>query len=170
MEIDKVIRAEIEYYNSLPCIFNGFAEVPLLTDGIIWLLCREKITEISEKSKVPGYLFDIQIGDMPIGNTLLRVGYTEELYYSGQIGYGINEACRGNGYAMRACRLIARVARYHKMKKLIISNDIANIASQRVCEKLGARLVRTANIPRWHHEYSEGFRHMNIFEWDLGGL
>jgi len=167
MGIDKMVQSEIAYYNALPCVFNGFMDVPELTDGVISLKCTEKVPANPKEGKVPIYWFDIRKGGEQVGGILLRIGYNEEIYYSGHIGYGIDEAHRGNGYAMRACRLLVPMARHHGMGKLIITNDIANDASQRVCEKLGARFIHTADIPRWHHEYEEGFRHMNIFEWDL---
>ena len=148
-------------------VFNGFIDVPPLSDGVIRLECKEKTAAVPEENKVPMYFFDIYKDDIQVGSILLRIGYTEEIYYSGHIGYGIDEAHRGNGYAVRACRLLADIARDHDMVKLLITNDVANAASQRVCEKLGAKFLRRTDIPQWHHEYEEGFRHMNIFEWDL---
>ena len=53
------------------------------------------------------------------------------------------------------------------MKKLLITNAITNDASRRVCEKLGARLLRVARLPQWHDLYQEGRRFVNVFEWDI---
>ena len=89
------------------------------------------------------------------------------LYYGGQIGYNIDEAYRGNGYASRACRLLRAVAKAHGMEKLLITNDVSNYASQRVCEKIPARLVRVARLPEWHELYQEGQRFVNVYEWDI---
>jgi predicted acetyltransferase len=118
---------------------------------------------------VPCYAFAVCKGSEKIGDISLRIGYgggfhNSNLYYGGQIGYGIDEPHRGNGYAVRACRLLAPVAKAHGMTKLLISNDIDNIASRRVCEKLGARLVRTARLPEWHDLYQRGGRLENIYE------
>jgi len=167
MEISKATQSEIAYYNNLPCVFTGFMDVPPLSDGDIRLECIEKVSAIPEKGKAPLYFFDIYKDDTKIGSILLRIGYSEEIYYSGHIGYGIDEAHRGKGYAVAACRLLMPIAQYHSMAKLIISNDTANKASYRVCEKLGAKFIHTADIPDWHHEYEEGFRHMNIFVWEI---
>ncbi|MPN53901.1 hypothetical protein SDC9_201569 [bioreactor metagenome] len=95
----------------------------------------------------------------------LRIGYTEGLYYGGQIGYAVDEPHRGNGYAAAACRLVLPVAKAHGMTKLLITNDVNNFASRRVCEKLGLRFVRTALLPEWTELYCEGQRYINIFEW-----
>ena len=153
------ICREIEYYNGLPCVFEDFIDMEHeLSDGVISLACRERHPENAEKKFVPAYMFDICVGDEKVGVVNLRVGYTEGLYYAGQIGYAVEEAHRGWGYAVRACRLAARLARAHGMTKLIISNDKDNRASVRVCEKLGARLVRTAPLPEWHDLYGMGQR------------
>ena len=119
----------------------------------------------------PSYDFTICKGAEIIGEINLRVGYCgfgpdeSSLYYGGQIGYGVNEKYRGNGYAGRACRHLLPVAKSHSMTKLLITNNYTNAASRRVCEKLGARFLRVARLPEWTDNYKEGRRFSNIFEW-----
>jgi RimJ/RimL family protein N-acetyltransferase len=160
-------QKEIAHYNALPCTFDGFIELPELSDSVIYLVCTEKKPAIPEKKWVPSYDFAICKGGEKIGEINLRIGYADGLYYGGHIGYGINEEFRGNGYAARACRLLQPVAKAHGMKKLLITNKHTNIASKRVCEKLGARLVRVARLPEWHDLYKQGDRFVNIFEWSV---
>ncbi|MCL2397123.1 MAG: GNAT family N-acetyltransferase [Defluviitaleaceae bacterium] len=164
---DKDILQEIEYYNALPCVFEEFIELSELSDGVIHLVCKEKTPAIPEKGWVPMYAFDICVGAEKVGAIRLRVGYSDSLYYAGQIGYDVDEAHRGKGYALWACRLIAPVARAHGMAKLLITTEESNTASKRVCEKLGARLVRTTPTPSWHDCYDDGWRLTSIYEWDL---
>ena len=156
--------------NEIPYVFKDFMDVSALSDGAISLVCAAKHPAIPEKGWVPSYEFDICQGSERVGKIRLRIGYTDWLYYSGQVGYEINEAHRDKGYAVRACRLLAPVARYHMMTKLLITNEDGNTASYRVCEKLGAKFLRKAELPEWHDMYEEGHRYMNIFEWDLGRL
>jgi len=161
------MQKETDYYNAQPYEFEGFITVPSLGDGEIFLVCTSKNPAIPEKKYVPAYTFAVCKEGEKIGEVGLRVGYTDDLYYSGQIGYAIDEAHRGNNYAARACKLIAPIAKAHGMKKLIITNNEANAASMRVCEKLGARLIRKARLPEWASLYKEGQRYVNIYEWSI---
>ena len=160
-------QKEIAYYNSLLVKFDGFIDLPELSDGVIYLVCTDKKPGDSEKKLVPGYGFAVCKGGEKIGGISLRIGYTDNLYYGGQIGYDIDEKHRGNGYAGRACRLVLPVAKAHGMTKLLITNNHTNTASRRVCEKLGARLIRVARLPEWNDLYKEGGRYQNIFEWSV---
>lgn len=159
---------EIAYYNSLPVIFNGFVDIPDLTDGEIELFCVAKKPAIPEKKWVPAYVFEIRRDGTRVGELNLRIGYTDSLYYGGQIGYSVEEQHRGHGYAEKACRLVAPVIRAHGMKKVLITNEHTNIASRCTCEKLGAKFIRKARLPEWHDLYKEGQRYVNIFEWSVG--
>ncbi len=164
---------EIVYYNSLPCKFDDFIILPELSDAVIQLVCFQKRSAIPEKKYVPAYDFAICKGSEKVGEINLRIGYAgfgpdeSSLYYGGQIGYNIDEKHRGNGYAGRACCLVRTVAKAHNMKKLLITNNVTNDASRRVCEKLGARFIRVARLPKWHDLYKEGQRFSNIFEWSV---
>ena len=163
----KEIEKEISYYNSLPVIFEDFIDFPELTDGEIELVCIAKKPAIPEKKWVPAYVFEIRRDGNRIGEINLRIGYTDGLYYGGQIGYGVDEGHRGHGYAAKGCRLLKPVLRAHGMRKVLITNDVNNIASRRTCEKLGAKLIRVAPVPEWHDLYGQGIRYLNIFEWSL---
>lgn len=158
-------RKEIGYYNALPCHFEGFVDFARGDGDEIYLVCTAKKPAVPEKQFVPAYEFAVCKGGERIGEVNLRIGYTDGLYYAGQIGYSIDEKHRGRGYAVSACRLLLPVAKAHGMRRLLITNEQSNAASRRVCEKLGARLVRLARLPQWHDLYKEGQRFVNIFEW-----
>jgi len=164
---DEEVQREIAYYNTSPCEFEDFIELPDLTDGEIRLVCVKKVPGDPIKKWVPGYNFAICKGSEKVGGINLRIGYTNGLYYGGQIGYGVDEKYRGFGYAGKACQLLMPVAKAHGMSRLLITTNYTNEASKRVCEKLGARLVRVARLPEWHDLYKEGQRYQNIFEWTI---
>ena len=163
-----VTMQEISYYNSLPVVFNNFIDIHDLSDGEIELVCVGKKPAIPEKKWVPAYKFEIRRNNSRVGEVNLRIGYTDGLYYGGQIGYSVEQQHRGHGYAEKACRVLTPVIQAHGMNKVLITNNQTNIASKRTCEKLGAKLIRIARLPEWHDLYKDGQRFVNIFEWRLG--
>jgi len=156
----------IEEFIALPCEFNGFID-SYLSNGEIHLECTKKSHADPIKKWVPAYHFDIMKDKEKVGIIDLRIGYTKGLYYGGNIGYTVEEAHRDNGYATEACKLIAPVAKAHKMRVLLISNDVLNIASRRVCEKLDAQHLERVALPEWTDLYKEGQRFSNIFAWHI---
>ena len=166
------VQKEIDSYNSLPCTFNDFIDVPELSDDVIHLVCLQKLHGNPEEKRKPVYMFAIYKDCEKIGEINLRIGYgggpyNSNLYYGGHIGYDVNEPFRGNGYAVHACRLLLPVAKAHGMTKLLITNNHTNKASMRVCEKLGARLIRTVRLPEWNDMYNEDHKYQNIYEWEI---
>ncbi len=172
-KVDPEFEKEIESYCALPIKFDHFVDMPELSDGVVSLSCTlTKMTTpgIPGLPKVPGYYFNISTCNdgVCIGDINLRTGYNEELYYSGNTGYRIYEPYRGHGYAVRACRLLKPILKAHNMEKILITNAHDNHASVRVCEKLGAKFLRTVRVPQWHVLFRENGRDFqNIFEWSM---
>lgn len=166
------VAKEIEHYNSLPVIFRGFVDTSGISNGEIELKCLTTHEADPVKKWVPAYSFEICKRGEKVGQISLRLGYTESLYYGGQIGYIIDEAHRGNGYAAEACKLLIPIMKAHGMEKVLITTDPNNAASKRVCEKLGARFIRTARLPKWHDLYIHGGmidkiprKYSDVYEW-----
>ena len=162
------LRDEIARYNELPVIFNGFLDARGYGDDTFRIECVEKFPGNPIFGDAPTYYFEIIADGANAGYVSLRVGFSRNLYYSGQIGYTVNARQRGRGYAGRACRLLIPLMRAHGMTKVLITNNPDNTASRRVCEKLGAKFLRVVKIPRSHELYKAGDRYKNIFEWDFG--
>lgn len=156
---------QIKQYVDLPCTFTDFIDMPNLKDEEIELLCVNKAPAIPEKKYVPSYFFNITKDGEIVGEINLRIGYTEALYYGGNIGYGINEPYRGNSYAAKACKLLIPLMQAHDMTTVTISNEKDNIASKRTCEKAGTTFLYVAELPEWTELYMEGQRYVNIFKW-----
>jgi tagatose 1,6-diphosphate aldolase len=140
-----------------------------LTDGEIDLIINEKRPANKEKGYVPIYIYKITLYKSldSIGKISLRVGYNEDLYYYGNIGYEIDESYRGNSYASKACKIIKQVAAAHEMKRLIITCSPDNFPSRRTCEKLGLKLKDIADVPPQNNLYKLGERKKCIYEWNL---
>lgn len=164
---DEDVRKEFQSYLNWPVEFNGFDYLPELREGDMDLICTKTIPADPERNWVPAYHFDILVDNKKVGFIDLRIGYNEGLYYGGNIGYAIDEAYRGHNYAGRACRLLPSVAKIHGMKKLIISNEYRNLASRRVCEKIGAKFIRTIALPKWNDIRTDGHLYENLFVWEI---
>ncbi|MBR3739691.1 MAG: GNAT family N-acetyltransferase [Clostridia bacterium] len=158
-------RAWAEYH-TYACHFDDFALLPPLTDGRVSLRTERLCPADPVKRYVPAYHFEIMANDQPVGKISLRIGYPDSLLYGGQIGYNVDEPYRGHGYAGAACRLLFPVMRAHGMRSAIITNNVENTASRRVCEKNGARFLCQIDIPEDHEMYKNGSRRVNVYALD----
>lgn len=130
------------------------------------LKCVEHYQEDEAKKRVPSYEFEIteKNSGTVFGEISLRLGFNDNLYYGGHIGYSVGSEYRNMGVATAACGIILELVKAHGFRRVIITNDYTNKASKRVCEKIGARLIRIARLPEWHVLYIEGQRFVNIYE------
>lgn len=140
-----------------------------LSDGVIRLALRKTTEADPAHGFVPAYHFDIcqAATGIPAGRLSLRVGETPDLYYSGHIGYAVQEDFRGNGYAYRACRLVIPLAKQHRMPLLRITCRPDNIPSRRTIERLGATLREIAIVPEGHPLYKHPHQEECIYELPL---
>lgn len=103
-----------------------------------------------------------------VGKIDLRIGMNRELYYAGNIGYRVDLAYRGHGYAYEACRVLFLAARdIFGMKELIITCSPDNEPSRRTLEKLGGILLGTKDVPPDHWLYQRGETVKNIYLYQL---
>lgn len=109
---------------------------------------------------------------VPMAGTIsLRVGHSRDLeMYLGHIGYGVYPPARGHHYAERSCRLLLPLAAAHGLDPLWITTDPANLASRRTCERLGAVLVETVDVPSNHLLYARGQYRKCRYRLDLSRL
>ncbi len=137
-------------------------------EGIDLLLERENPAD-EEKGYVPSYDYAmvLQGTNTKIGGICLRIGDNENIYYGGHIGYGVDEAHRGQSFAAKACRLLGPLARAHGVRELVITCNPENTASRRTCENLGARLVNEVDLPEDNEMYLEGERRKCRYLWRL---
>ncbi|WP_350345113.1 GNAT family N-acetyltransferase [Proteinivorax tanatarense] len=88
----------------------------------------------------------LQNSNDPIGNIDIRIGYNENIYYGGHIGYGIDEAYRGTATLQKLDKILKQVATSHGMNKMIITCNPGNWPSRRTCEKAGLKLKEIADL------------------------
>jgi len=140
-----------------------------LTDKDLALVLKSTAPEDKEKGYVPSYSFKMVNSKTreEFGEISLRVGQTENTFYGGNIGYSVEEKFRGHHYAARACILIFRLAKKHKMKKIFITCNPDNIASRRTCELAGGKLIDIVKLPKYNDQYKRGERKKCIYGFDI---
>ncbi|MFK7846846.1 MAG: GNAT family N-acetyltransferase [Rhodothermales bacterium] len=117
---------------------------------------------------VPSYVFGILSNATKerVGRISLRIGSNELIdRYAGNIGYTITKKHRGNGFAEKACRLLATLAIEHDFEQLYITCSPDNGPSRRTIEKLGSTLLGVENVPRNTEMYERGERIKLRFLW-----
>lgn len=88
----------------------------------------------------------------------------------GNIGYEIDEPCRGHHYAGKACRLLFELAKRHGMEYLIITCNPDNRPSRKTCEWLGGELLEIAELPEDNGmRVEDGETEKCIFKFQLAG-
>lgn len=145
-----------------------FCNTSDLKDQEIYLQLSNTCDENKEKQWVPAYYFDICFHDgTVIGTCDLRIGYNQNTYIGGNIGYQIYEEYRGHNYALKACRLLFKQAIKHNMKYIIITCNPTNIASYKTIEKAGGKLLGIEIIPKSHDLYALGRRYSKVYKIDF---
>ena len=150
----------------------SFADTANLTDGEITLRLTRTADGDPAHGWVPAYHFDICTADgTAVGGCDLRIGYGENLYYGGHIGYRVHPEYRGHHYALKACRLLFKLARAHNFDHLIITCNPDNFPSRRTCELLcedfGGELLEIVDLPPDNDMYKNGERQKCIFRFPL---
>ena len=80
---------------------------------IVDLKERYRVDEKSAYDGVPTVYYDVlrHADGEKVGTIDLRLTVEGKMYYYGHIGYNIQKAYRGNGYAYQACRVLFKIAR-----------------------------------------------------------
>lgn len=125
-----------------------FINTDFLKSDEITLILEKTVDGNDEKNCVPAYHFAIcNNKGIKMGVCDLRIGHNDNLYYGGNIGYGIEEEYRGHHYAGKACLLLFELARKHDLKYLIITCNPDNYASRKTCEYAGGELLEIVKLP-----------------------
>ena len=97
-----------------------------------------------EKMWVPYYHFYMIYKNQEVGYINFRLTNSPKLLsYFGHLGYRVDEAHRGFGYAGQAIKMLSPFIRQHAFEDVIITCHPQNTASKRVLEKLGAQYQKT---------------------------
>lgn len=121
------------------------------------------------KGFVPAYHFRIlNEQNQDVGHINFRVGETEHvLRAAGHIGFEIDPAHRGQGFAARACLALAPfVCRISQ--SVIITADPDNVASIRTLERIGAVYLDEVDVPEVDPHRERGSPRKRRYQWTPG--
>jgi tagatose 1,6-diphosphate aldolase len=127
------------------------------------------LTIPADKSYCPTYRFDIVKSGTrhKAGYIDLRIGFDPEIFCNGNIGYYLDERQRGHGYAAKAARLLAPLARAHHMRTVTITCNPDNLASAKTAENLGAKYLELIKLPKTSGQYKRGDRFKRRYIWEI---
>ena len=146
-----------------------FLDTSFLRDDEIYLELEKTVPADPTKNWVPAYHFFIcSHSGGRMGNTDLRIGHNDQLFYGGNIGYSVDPEFRGHHYAARACKLLFELAKRHGLEYLYITCNPDNIASYRTCEFAGGKLLGVYELPEDNDMRVEsGETHKCVFRFEL---
>lgn len=136
-----------------------------LKDEEITIKLFKVMPPVPSKGYFPAYKYNIYLNkdNSLVGFIDLRIGYNENVFYGGHIGYGIDKLYRGNAYAKKASKLLLEVAKKHQMDILFISADVNNIASRKTIENLDFETLGVFSLPPYNEMYLLGDKKKVIY-------
>ncbi len=146
-----------------------FLDPGKLVDHELELILSETNPENVEKKYVPAYKFDLYntATKEKMGYIHLRIGQNENIFYGGNIGYGVDEKYRGHHFAARSCKLLFDLARRHGLSEVWITCNVGNFASRRSAELAGFKLIEIVDLPEHNEMYEKGERQKCRYKIDL---
>lgn len=125
----------------------------------VTLSLREQRPADPARGYVACDFFDIRVDGVTVGEISLRLVETDYLRrYGGQVGYSVQPAHRGRGYAASALGLLRPIARRAGFDALWITCSVDNPASRRTLEKAGAVFVEIVDLLPGTEMYERGQR------------
>ena len=146
-----------------------FLETDDLKNEEIKLVVKQLDSGDPAKNWVPAYHFYIyDLFGSVLGTCDLRIGCTDDLYYSGHIGYSIKEEYRGHHYAAKACSLLFSLAKKHGMHDLYVTCNPDNVPSRKTCEYLNGEFLGIVELPESNDmRKNKGETHKCIYKFIL---
>ena len=147
---DEIIKYKEESLKESPLI-NGSAGLDRLSSIEIWLeeLKKRSCEDTVPEGLVPSstYLGVREKDNYIVGMIDIRHYLNEYLtQVGGNIGYGIRKTERNKGYAKQMLKLALEKCKELKIKKVLITCDEDNIASEKVILSANAKLEDIRNV------------------------
>ncbi|MDC0675375.1 GNAT family N-acetyltransferase [Nannocystis radixulma] len=129
------------------------------------------LDDASSRPELRAYLFAVVLRGTTTeaGRIVLRVDHEDPglMAHAGHVGCEIAPEHRGRHLALRACRLLAPLARRHRFAELWLMTSPDNAASLRTIELLGAMYVDTVDVPVHSDMRLLGLTRVHRHRWSL---
>ena len=147
---DEIIKYKEESLAESP-IINGSAGLDRFSSIEVWLeeLKKRSCEDTVPKGLVPSstYLAVREKDNYIVGMIDIRHYLNEYLtQVGGNIGYGVRKTERNKGYAKQMLKLALEKCKELKIKKVLITCDEDNIASEKVILSVNAKLEDIRNV------------------------
>jgi len=148
--MDKIILVKPDLSSESP-IINGSAGLDRFSSIEDWLeeLKKRSCEDTVPKGRVPSstYLGVREKDNYIVGMIDIRHYLNEYLtQVGGHIGYGVRKTERNKGYAKQMLKLALEKCKELKIKKVLITCDEDNIASEKVILSVNAKLEDIRNV------------------------
>lgn len=144
-------------------IYEALDDTSYIKGSIVDLRLNMFHTPIDDK-ELPYYTFDILAGGHHVGNISLRLGYNDEVIYTGQVGYDIDPLYQGYHYSYYALEMIKVLARKHGYSNILMTTETHNLASQKIIQYAhGVCVTYNLDVPKDHIYHVIGKDKINLF-------
>jgi predicted acetyltransferase len=128
-------------------------------DSDLHLELADSYTAANSPWGVRAWRYHMVAGGTPVGTISLRDGHTRVYtHLLGHIGFSVDEAHRGNGYAGRAVLLLLPDVARLRIDTAWITTTPENAACRRTLERIGCEFVEAVDIPPYYETYRRGER------------
>ena len=135
-----------------------------MRDGELELRIEKNNPADPTKGYVESNTVGMYVGEKRVGQLSVRLRDTPNLSrFCGHIGYGVDEAYRGNHFAERACRLLWPMMRAYGFREITLACTPENNASSRTIERLGGIFMGIEDVPIDHEMYELGIRQVKRY-------
>jgi tagatose 1,6-diphosphate aldolase len=151
-------------------LYFHFLDAGPLSDGELSLVCVRTHVPNPGKGRVASYTFEMRVDghENAAGGIAFRAQNNALMeLYRGNVGYDVEPEHRGHHYAERGVRLLLPFIGRHGFRVVWLTTDPDNWASRRTCERLGAVLVETVDVPETEEMYARGEQEKCRYRLDL---
>ncbi|QBE62713.1 GNAT family N-acetyltransferase [Pseudoduganella lutea] len=123
------------------------------------LLLHAAYTAASSPWGVRAWRWHIMADGEPVGTISLRDGHSHVYtHLLGHIGFAVDAAFRGRGFAGQAVRALLPEAAHLGLSAVWITTTPDNAGCRRALERIGCTFVEEVPIPPWYATYAKGER------------